>query len=892
MIKNTFKWTFVILLVFLIAPISYSWSGAPPADIVFYGYAYINGSIAPAGTNISILSNSESLVMDSGTIGAGGYFPGVTMSWDDPDTGIDEGITYSNNAESIRFKLNGETVEYPLNTYVLQSEAGNSIEITLDKIHNFEPELYTIQNVTIDEDSLLSFDIFAIDDNSFRNDTLTFSENSPGTLSSTSKIYPSNNTWRSSFSWTPTNSNVGTYDYTFSVTDNGIPQKSDTQLVRIIVNNVNDAPNINLLDQSTYSNMEFTYDISNVCSDIDPTADTLSYFDNTTDFDIDKNTGIINFTPTVPGNYNYEITCCDDSMASNNCSSDTFELTVSELTGIVIVKNIHYIAQDAENITYKIEDTVYNFLGYDIFGVTLNDSDAGIYNVFNLSDESYMTFTGYFNFSKQQNDTEYLFSRAQVVANSTPFFSNQPKVIMPGYGSGDFDISIQPISNQCPNSNFNVIATLANQDNSSGGDYAVRWFINNSLGTLLYSGSKTVRVEANETINTTLTSISPSNIGSYIFSTYVVADPNATASGSFNVISCSTPPSGGGGGGGGSSPRKGYDYDDDKSVDEDFYYPKDDSKEEPLKEDKEEELRDERVPEGQEPLNLVCNYNLFWLLIIILILLLLLLLYYFIFSRVLIIMDTKTFVDFIKTKKRFRYQIKSIFKTKYKLAVTGFTYDKLKKESKKDKLAKEALWAIREFEIKVIRVKAKGEFESFRKIERIPMRYILTGDIDLIKYLPRDSNKVLRIKGGKVYYEKRSYKPKDKIKRKQDPLTLLYRYVREQFSITKRNLRVINNRLEYLQEEVKDIEEETINKKKNLKSKDAKVNNKIKNKVNKTDSNNLNKIKNKETNKSVKNSKKKNNKIKKHKKKYKKSKEESPLEHKLEELTKKKKSKK
>ena len=44
------------------------------------------------------------------------------------------------------------------------------------------------------------------------------------------------------FDWTPTESQQGAYNVTFSVTDDGSPNLSDAETVTITVNEVNDAP--------------------------------------------------------------------------------------------------------------------------------------------------------------------------------------------------------------------------------------------------------------------------------------------------------------------------------------------------------------------------------------------------------------------------------------------------------------------------------------------------------------------------------------------------------------------------------------------------------------------------------------------------------------------------
>jgi len=118
MTKHQNSWIMYLMILVMIIPLVNTWAGPPPADIVFYGYATQNATNAPPGTTVSIRANGGTLMMDSDTVLAGGYYPTLQMTWDDPDTGGDEGITYADNAEAITFKVGDESTNYPQNVYV------------------------------------------------------------------------------------------------------------------------------------------------------------------------------------------------------------------------------------------------------------------------------------------------------------------------------------------------------------------------------------------------------------------------------------------------------------------------------------------------------------------------------------------------------------------------------------------------------------------------------------------------------------------------------------------------------------------------------------------------------------------------------------------------------
>ena len=77
-------------------------------------------------------------------------------------------------------------------------------------------------------------------------------------------------------------------------------------------------------DYTLYVNMSFQYQVNAS----DPDNNGLSYFDNTTFFDVDVNTGFIDWPTPIGGNHSIRITVRDDSGCYNNEASVVFKLNV------------------------------------------------------------------------------------------------------------------------------------------------------------------------------------------------------------------------------------------------------------------------------------------------------------------------------------------------------------------------------------------------------------------------------------------------------------------------------------------------------------------------------------------------------------------------------------
>ena len=200
---------------------------------------------------------------------------------------------------------------YDINITVEDNFNASDSEIITLTISNTNdaPTLNPIANDSVLEDSTLTFNITASDLDLAYGDNLTYRSN----LSNVINIERTNNT-HALVNWTPTNDYVGNNTINFTVTDNS--GLSDSQLVTITVNNTNDAPILGSIGTlNAYEDTLFTYDVNAV--DID-TEDNLTFYDNTTLFNITTSTGIINFTPTESdiGTHYVNITVEDNLNAS------------------------------------------------------------------------------------------------------------------------------------------------------------------------------------------------------------------------------------------------------------------------------------------------------------------------------------------------------------------------------------------------------------------------------------------------------------------------------------------------------------------------------------------------------------------------------------------------
>lgn len=185
---------------------------------------------------------------------------------------------------------------------------------------NTPPDLTAIIDQTATVNEAFTLQINATDNNSGQ--TLTYLDNT--------SIFNINSSGAISF--TPSSSDAGNHSILISVQDDSGCANSnvsdDFYLNISAVSCNNTEPSITTIpDQSATAGTAFSYQVSASDADL-PT--TLTYYDNTSLFDIDS-AGLISFTPQSAdvGTHSILITVGDNSTCSNTNATDTFVLTIS-----------------------------------------------------------------------------------------------------------------------------------------------------------------------------------------------------------------------------------------------------------------------------------------------------------------------------------------------------------------------------------------------------------------------------------------------------------------------------------------------------------------------------------------------------------------------------------
>ncbi len=187
-----------------------------------------------------------------------------------------------------------------------KTQTTQTIIITVNGI-NQPPKISPIDDKSVDENSLLSFTIDAVD---LDGDSLTFTvEGLPSGAIFTEQT----------FNWTPSFDQAGTYEVTFIVSDG---QAQDSVTINIKVNNINQPPVFNAIyDKTVHANETLTFTVEA----IDPDGDKINYSAS------DLPTGstfinqVFNWTPSQDDIGSYQITF----IASDGQDQDTETITVT-----------------------------------------------------------------------------------------------------------------------------------------------------------------------------------------------------------------------------------------------------------------------------------------------------------------------------------------------------------------------------------------------------------------------------------------------------------------------------------------------------------------------------------------------------------------------------------
>jgi len=289
--------------------------------------------------NMTLLPNATSINEDSGYNNLTDLWNHITDTWTAPQNMTYNIIAQTNTSMANCFITNNRWFECNTTT---QDAFGS----TIVTIQASDGQLTKQKNVTVN--------VLPVNDAPVFNTTIpaiTFAEDTTYTFNISDHFYDVDNAV-SSFSFLPASTGNITITYAYNNTLNkiqatltpaanwngavttnftandGTNSSGPSNNVLITVTPVNDAPQFDINSfncGNMYTNIFFSCDIN--ATDID-TGDILTYYDNTTMFNIDLTTGWLNFTPNSTGNYSELLTVCDDSGAANNCTSIVLQFTI------------------------------------------------------------------------------------------------------------------------------------------------------------------------------------------------------------------------------------------------------------------------------------------------------------------------------------------------------------------------------------------------------------------------------------------------------------------------------------------------------------------------------------------------------------------------------------
>lgn len=277
----------------------------------------------------------------------------------------------------------GNGVDYDSFTFTVTDDNGETSDDTYNITFNVTevndaPVLVAIGDQVVNEDDELTFGVTGSDvDGETLTITLTIDDfTSTFTTSATLDAgthFVDNADNTGTFTWTPTNDDVGTHEVTVNVTDGSGEIASET--FDIVVSNINDAPVLaSFTNQSATEEVEFTLAVS--ASDVDDDSADLtlsivedafggvgpSTFDPAFLVDNGDGTADLTWTPTNAdvGDHNLTLTVADDGGEEN---TQEFTITVSEVNDAPVLAAI-----GEQNIDEDVEAVI---------GFLATDEDAG-----------------------------------------------------------------------------------------------------------------------------------------------------------------------------------------------------------------------------------------------------------------------------------------------------------------------------------------------------------------------------------------------------------------------------------------------------------------------------------------------------------------------------------
>ncbi|MFH1333016.1 MAG: hypothetical protein ABIH53_02145 [archaeon] len=226
---------------------------------------------------------------------------------------------------------------------------------------------------------------------------------------------------------TPTDTEVGTWWVNFTVTDS--EGATDTERISLIITNVEEYPYFTDLDNmTTYANVRFYYDVNALDNDtnLPQTPDSIKYTDNSSLFEINIDTGAIEFIPinASSGTHWINITVNDTTDRSisrvinftiipNTAPNFTADGNFSITEGILFFHNFTLNFTDAEgdNFTFIDNTTLFDISTYGNLTINATELDIGVHWVtINATDYRGATSSNVMNFTIYNvNEAPWLF---------------------------------------------------------------------------------------------------------------------------------------------------------------------------------------------------------------------------------------------------------------------------------------------------------------------------------------------------------------------------------------------------------------------------------------------------------------------------------------------------
>jgi len=258
----------------------------------------ITGKVAVALASVCVTTNGSIIPVENQTIYTGTpFFLDINCTPDSSNFVFDDTFPIFNitNAGFINFTPNETDVGIYDKYIILKDSCGGILDEFLMRFivmtSNRAPVLDSISDQSINQNDEFSYDANATDPDG---DPITFGDNS-----TFFNIDPDTGL----ISFTPIQNDVGNNSVLIYVFDD--KNAMDSQVVNFEIHDVNDAPVLDRIGAQTATiNYTYFYDVN--ATDVDTTLPhTLTFSDNTTVFDIDPYSGIINFTPADDQNGTY-----------------------------------------------------------------------------------------------------------------------------------------------------------------------------------------------------------------------------------------------------------------------------------------------------------------------------------------------------------------------------------------------------------------------------------------------------------------------------------------------------------------------------------------------------------------------------------------------------------